>query len=536
MTQQIINVGSVPNDGTGDQLRSAGLKINANFTELYTRAPGGLSGLLAADNSTGYYRVAVVADISFAGTANGLATLDGSGKVPTAQLPAALVGAMDYQGTWNANTNSPALASGTGTKGFYYKVSVAGTTTLDGINDWQIGDWAVFNGTTWDKIDNTDLVSSVAGLVGAISAASLKSALAIAYTDVSGFGTVVTYNVGTGANNIVKLDGSAKLPAVDGSQLTNLPMAVVPSGFVNVLRNASMAAWFHGTSGTVTTSGGWTAEGIYAVPTGASVTWFQASAFAGCLTPSALTVTGATSVTGLKLRFVVESYDVAKLAGKICTFQLQLVNNTGGTITPQISTKFPTAQDNWSGSTADLSATSMQAVSNGATATLAYAFTMSASATNGYEIIVDLGNNFSTSGKSVTIGGGFDLRATPTATVGLIASPPTPEIRSAQTDFAWCERYIQATYDNGVAPASATNVGLVQLYTYYYVGGWYAIYVSVPFRTRMRVAPTLSQWDNTGAAGAFAFQGIGQTGFQALAPGAAGGAFHYLADASLTGA
>lgn len=31
------------------------------------------------------------------------------------------------------------------------------------------------------------------------------------------------YNVGTSANNIVKLDASAKLPAVDGSQLTNLP-------------------------------------------------------------------------------------------------------------------------------------------------------------------------------------------------------------------------------------------------------------------------------------------------------------------------
>jgi len=39
--------------------------------------------------------------------------------------------------------------------------------------------------------------------------------------------TLQTYSVGTGANNIVKLDGSSKLPAVDGSQLTNLP---APSG------------------------------------------------------------------------------------------------------------------------------------------------------------------------------------------------------------------------------------------------------------------------------------------------------------------
>ena len=36
MTQQIINVGTTANSGTGDTLRAAGTKINANFTELYT--------------------------------------------------------------------------------------------------------------------------------------------------------------------------------------------------------------------------------------------------------------------------------------------------------------------------------------------------------------------------------------------------------------------------------------------------------------------------------------------------------------------
>jgi len=40
-----------------------------------------------------------------------------------------------------------------------------------------------------------------------------------------GLGTAATLDVGTGANNIVQLDGSAKLPAVDGSELINLPYA-----------------------------------------------------------------------------------------------------------------------------------------------------------------------------------------------------------------------------------------------------------------------------------------------------------------------
>src|ERR1700691_3785089 len=35
MVQQVINLGAVPNDGTGDPLRTGGTKINANFSELY---------------------------------------------------------------------------------------------------------------------------------------------------------------------------------------------------------------------------------------------------------------------------------------------------------------------------------------------------------------------------------------------------------------------------------------------------------------------------------------------------------------------
>ena len=102
-----------------------------------------------------------------AGDPDGLATLDGTGKVPTAQLPAAVLGGVSYQGVWNASTNSPALASGTGTAGHYYKVSVAGTTSIDGEADWNVGDMIVFNGTTWDKIDNTekDATGSVNGNV-----------------------------------------------------------------------------------------------------------------------------------------------------------------------------------------------------------------------------------------------------------------------------------------------------------------------------------------------------------------------------------
>lgn len=62
-------------------------------------------------------------------------------------------GAINYKGTWNATTNTPTLASGVGTKGDYYVVSTAGSTNLDGQTLWGVGDWAVFNGSIWEKVD-----------------------------------------------------------------------------------------------------------------------------------------------------------------------------------------------------------------------------------------------------------------------------------------------------------------------------------------------------------------------------------------------
>lgn len=77
-------------------------------------------------------------------------------------------GTLSYQGTWDANANSPALTSSVGTQNQYYVVSVAGTTNLNGINDWQIGDWAIFNGSVWQKIDQSPAVLSVNGQTGAV--------------------------------------------------------------------------------------------------------------------------------------------------------------------------------------------------------------------------------------------------------------------------------------------------------------------------------------------------------------------------------
>ncbi len=131
------------------------------------------------------------------GDPDGIATLDSGGKVPTAQLPTAIVGALKYKGTWNANTNSPTLGnSGAGgVQGDYYVVSVLGTTSVDGISDWFVGDFIVHNGTAWEQIDNTDAVLSVMGLTGVVSVNDLTLETSIADGDL-----VPLYDVSAGAH------------------------------------------------------------------------------------------------------------------------------------------------------------------------------------------------------------------------------------------------------------------------------------------------------------------------------------------------
>jgi hypothetical protein len=118
-------------------------------------------------------------------TAIPVITVNAKGVI-TSVTTAAITGGLVYQGSWNASTNTPTLTSSVGTNGYYYVVSVAGSTNLNGITDWQVGDWAIYNGTAWQKIDQTNLVSSVNGQTGVVS---------IAYADLAG--SIPTWNQNT---------------------------------------------------------------------------------------------------------------------------------------------------------------------------------------------------------------------------------------------------------------------------------------------------------------------------------------------------
>ncbi len=87
-----------------------------------------------------------------------IATLDSTGKVNANQLPAS---AFNYQGLWNADTNSPSLANGTGSAGSVYYVSTAGSTNFGaGAISFIVGDGVIYDGDTWTKIPAVSILKA----------------------------------------------------------------------------------------------------------------------------------------------------------------------------------------------------------------------------------------------------------------------------------------------------------------------------------------------------------------------------------------
>lgn len=94
------------------------------------------------------------------------AIYDGT-KIKTSVLPDSIFGKLNYISAWNATATGIATSP---EKGDFYICSVAGTKNPAGTvdNDYGLGDWSVYNGTNWDKIDNTDAITMVNGRTGAI--------------------------------------------------------------------------------------------------------------------------------------------------------------------------------------------------------------------------------------------------------------------------------------------------------------------------------------------------------------------------------
>ena len=155
----------------------------------------------------------------------------------TALSWSSVAGGLSYQGTWNASTNTPTLTSSVGVNGYYYITATAGSTNLNGITDWQIGDWLMFNGSVWQKIDQSNTVTSVNGQTGAVSVGTVTSVSALT------LGTTGTDLSSTVAN-------STSTPVIT----LNVPTASATNR--GVLSSADWTTFNNKGSGTVTSVSG----------------------------------------------------------------------------------------------------------------------------------------------------------------------------------------------------------------------------------------------------------------------------------------
>lgn len=94
------------------------------------------------------------------GAASGVCGLDSNSKVPANNLPNSI---MEYMGVWNATTNSPTLADGTGNAdtdiGNVYRVGTGGTQDLgSGSQTFSVGDYVILNSSKiWERADTADI-------------------------------------------------------------------------------------------------------------------------------------------------------------------------------------------------------------------------------------------------------------------------------------------------------------------------------------------------------------------------------------------
>ena len=166
---------------------------------------------------------------------------------------ASVAGGLSYQGTWNATTNTPTLASSTGTNGYYYIVATAGSTNLNGITDWQVGDWLLFNGSVWQKIDQSEVLQSITSTDGSVtvtttgSTADLSVAVAASTTNVICLvrnttgatltkGTVVYINGATGQNpTVTKAQANNDTNSAQTLGLMTADLANNSNGYVTII-------------------------------------------------------------------------------------------------------------------------------------------------------------------------------------------------------------------------------------------------------------------------------------------------------------
>lgn len=270
-----------------------------------------------------------------------------------------VVGGLSYQGTWNASTNSPSLASGVGTNGYYYIVATAGSTNLDGITDWQIGDWLMFNGTVWQKIDQSNLVTSVNSQTGAVvlTTTNISEGTNLYYLDsrarqALSAGTGISYNNSTGVITNSAPDQTVALTAGTGISTTG------------TYPNFTIANTAPDQTVSLTGAGTTTITGTYPNFTISSADQYQGTVTSVTGTSPVTSTGGATPAIGLASGY---GDTQNPYASKTANYVLAAPNGASGvpTFRAIVAADIPTLNQNTTGTAANV--TGVVAIANGGT-------------------------------------------------------------------------------------------------------------------------------------------------------------------------
>jgi hypothetical protein len=166
------------------------------------------------------------------------------------------LGALNYKGTWNASTNTPTLTSSVGAKGDYYVVSVAGSTNLNGETLWGVGDWAVFNGSVWEKVEGGNTINATTVSASTSVSTPIIQALSSAGGTIKNNGGTNQMQWGSGGGNNLSLEVATNInpanAAVDISPTGTGTVAISPAGALTI--NPTTASTINNTSIGATTA------------------------------------------------------------------------------------------------------------------------------------------------------------------------------------------------------------------------------------------------------------------------------------------